>query len=337
MSETRSIPVLLGIITVILAAAALNLAQSILAPLAFALFIIAVVWPAQRSLQARMPELLALFITLLGTAVVIVVLALLIAWGFGRVIHWLVANVDRLEMLYLRKAAWATDHGFEVAGVLAEQFDVRWVLRVAQQVSGTLQSTVSFATLTLVFTLLGLLEVGTTKERLAALAKRRDGAATVLRAGAATAAKLQRYMLVRSAISLLTGLVIWGFAVAVGLELAAEWGVIAFVLNYIPFIGPLLATSLPTIFAAIQFDCFEMAAAVFVGLNVIQFFSGSYIEPRVAGAALSVSPFIVLLAVFLGGFLWGIPGAFIGVPCVIAVLTLCREDSRSRWVAELLS
>jgi predicted PurR-regulated permease PerM len=337
MSESRTIPVLLGIITVILAAAALQLAQSILAPVAFALFIIALVWPVQRSLETWLAKPLALVLTLLGTLVVLVGLAFLIAWGFGRAGAWIADNVGRLQMLYLQKVAWLESHGVEVAAAIAEHFDVRWLVRLLQQATGTLQSFLSFVTLTLVFTLLGLLEVGTTRDGLAALARTRQGAATLIRAGTATSAKLQRYMLVRTVMSLLTGVVIWGFASAVGLELAAEWGVIAFVLNYIPFIGSLLATVLPTLFAVIQYESWEMALVVFVGLNLIQFLSGSYIEPRVAGAALALSPFLVLLAVFFWTFLWGIAGGFIGVPIAIACLTLCAENPPTRWVAELLS
>jgi predicted PurR-regulated permease PerM len=70
---------------------------------------------------------------------------------------------------------------------------------------------------------------------------------------------------------------------------------------------------------------------------VIQFLVGSYLEPRMAGAALSLSPFLVLFAVFFWTFLWGIPGAFIGVPIVIAALTVCAEYESTRWVAILLS
>jgi len=337
MSESSTIPVMLGISTTILAAAALQLAQPILAPLVFALFVIALVWPVQRSLEARMPKLLALLLTLLGTLVTLVGLAWLILWGFGRIGQWLIDNAGRLQMLYLQKTAWLESQGMAVAGPLAEHFDVRWLIRILPQVTGTLQSFLSFATLTLVFTLLGLLEVGSTGDRLAVLGRTRDGAATLLRAATATSSKLQRYMLVRTAMSLLTGIVIWAFARATGLELAAEWGVIAFVLNYIPFLGPLLATVLPTLFAVLQYESWESALLVFGGLNVIQFLSGSYIEPRIAGAALAFSPFLVLVAVFFWTFLWGIAGGFIGVPIAIAGLTLCAEHPPSRWVAELLS
>jgi AI-2 transport protein TqsA len=137
--------------------------------------------------------------------------------------------------------------------------------------------------------------------------------------------------------SVLTGLVVWVFALLAGLELATAWGVIAFVLNYIPFIGPLVATVFPTLFALAQFESWELAVIVFVGLNLIQFLIGSYLEPRIAGSALSISPFLVLFAVFFWAFLWGIPGAFIGVPIVIAILTLCEEHESTRWIATLLS
>jgi predicted PurR-regulated permease PerM len=81
----------------------------------------------------------------------------------------------------------------------------------------------------------------------------------------------------------------------------------------------------------------QLALIVFLCLNLIQFLIGSYLEPRIAGAALSVSPFLILFAVFFWSFLWGIPGAFIGVPIVIAVLTVCEQHGSSKWVATLLS
>ena len=121
-----------------------------------------------------------------------------------------------------------------------------------------------------------------------------------------TASKLRRFLLVRTIMSLSTGLLVWALSAAFGLRFAAEWGVIAFTLNYIPFIGPFVATLLPTLYALAQFGSPQSAAFIFVCLNVIQFIIGSYIEPRVAGYALAISPFIVLFSVFLWTFLWGL-------------------------------
>jgi AI-2 transport protein TqsA len=148
--------------------------------------------------------------------------------------------------------------------------------------------------------------------------------------------KLRRYMLVRTGMSILTGFAIWAFSLIAGLELATAWGVIAFALNYIPFIGPFIATIFPSIFAIAQSESWQMAVVVFIGLNLIQFLIGSYLEPRIAGAALSISPFVVLFSVFFWLFFWGIPGAFIGIPIMIAIITICGHFEASRWVSDLL-
>jgi AI-2 transport protein TqsA len=335
MANDRGLRMMAGLCTAILAAAALSLAQPVLAPVAFALFVIAIAWPIQRGIQAHLPKGVALLVTMIATLVTVVALALMVAWAFGRVGQWVVANASGLQALYVQKQAWLEERGIEVAGVLAGQFDVRWLVRIAQQVTAQLQGVISFVVVTLVFVILGLLEVDVARRQL----ERMGGwpAAGLLRAAALTAAKLRAYMLVRTVMSVATGIAVWAFATAMGLDLAIEWGVIAFVLNYIPFIGPLVATLFPTIFAVLQFGTWQVALTVFAALQVIQFLSGSYVEPRLAGRRLALSPFMVLVAVFLGVFLWGIAGAFIGVPFLIAALTVCDQFPASRWVADLLS
>jgi AI-2 transport protein TqsA len=85
-----------------------------------------------------------------------------------------------------------------------------------------------------------------------------------------------------------------------------------------------------------QFASWEAVLGVFVCLNVIQFVVGSYVEPRVSGAVLALSPSLVLFAVFFWTFLWGLFGAFIGVPIAIGVLTFCSCYPSTRWIADLL-
>ena len=190
--------------------------------------------------------------------------------------------------------------------------------------------------MTFVFVILGLLEVVPLGRRLRRIGKGQSGAAAI-NIAAEIAARLQTYMLVRFGMSVLTGLGFWAFAVIYGLELQRERGVIAFVLNFIPFIGSFVATLLPTLFAAAQFESLYAALVVFIGLNLLQFVIGSYIEPRVAGTAVSVSPFMVLFAVFFWGMLWGVAGAFIGVPILIALATVCARHPRAQSIAILLS
>jgi AI-2 transport protein TqsA len=327
---------MLGLSTAVLLFAGLYFARSILAPVAFSLFVIAIVWPLQRTLETRVPRLLALVATLVVTLLVIAVLGYLIVWSFGTVGRWVIDNALRFQALYLQWTDWLEEHGILVTSFLVENFNAGWLIRAVQEIGGRLQGLVTFVVITFVFTALGLLEVDIARKNIETLSNK-EAAQTILQASTLIADKFQRYMLVRSAMSVLTGLVAWALALLAGLELATAWGVIAFVLNYIPFIGPLVATVFPTIFALVQFGSWQLAAIVFLVLNLIQFLIGSYLEPRIAGAALSLSPFVVLFAVFFWAFLWGVPGAFIGVPIVIAALTLCEQRESTRWIAALLS
>jgi predicted PurR-regulated permease PerM len=179
-----------------------------------------------------------------------------------------------------------------------------------------------------------LLEADVVAQKLRGMSNARIGQ-SLLAGATQTAAKLRLYMGVRTLMSVATGTLVWAFASVTGLEFAVEWGVIAFALNYIPFIGPFIATILPTLFAVAQFQSMQMVALVFACLNVIQFMVGSYLEPRIAGKALAMSPFLVLFSVFFWTGLWGLAGAFIGVPIVIALLTFCAQFPASRWVVEL--
>ncbi len=335
MSADRGLKIMVGLITAIMVIFAVSQASGVLAPLTLALFIIAIVWPLQRALQSRMPALLALFVTVLVTIAVGLGFASLVVWAFGRVGHSLLADSQRYQSLYDAAVAWLEDRGISVAGLWAEHFNAGWLLRIARQVTGRANTTLSFWLITLVYVILGLLEVDVVGRKVLAL-ENREAARLLTDATAATAEKFRKYTIVRTQMSVVTGLLVWGLAWAVGLKFPFEWGIIAFVLNYIPFIGPFIATIFPTVLAMAQFNSWQAVLGVFAGLNLIQFIVGSYIEPRVSGGVLSISPFVVLFAVVFWTFLWGWFGAFIGVPIVIAILTFCEFNPATRFIAHFL-
>jgi predicted PurR-regulated permease PerM len=259
-----------------------------------------------------------------------------VVWAFGLVVQWLINNTDRLQTLYSQATEWLDGHGVSIATLVADSYSPGWIIGAVREIGGRGYGLVSFFVIAFAFIVLGLLEVDIARqniERLNSASLRRS----LLGGAEDIAEKFQKYMVVRTTMSLLTGVVVWSFALVAGIELATAWGVIAFVLNYVPFIGPLIATVFPTLFVLVQSGSWEACFAVFAGLNFIQFFIGSYLEPRIAGAALSMSPFIVLLAVFFWSFLWGIAGAFIGLPIMIAILTICEQHKSTEWIALLLS
>jgi predicted PurR-regulated permease PerM len=324
------------LLTSVVVLAALYFSRAIIAPVTFALFTVAIAWPLQSALQKRITKLLAVVVTIVVTIAILAILVFLVVWGFGLVVQWLINNTDRLQSLYSQATEWLDGHGISIATLVADSYSPGWIIAAVREIGGRGYGLASFFVIAFAFIVLGLLEVDIARkniERLHSAPLRRS----LLTDAEDIAEKFQKYMVVRTTMSLLTGVVVWSFALVAGIELATAWGVIAFVLNYVPFIGPLIATVFPTLFVLVQSGSWEACFLVFAGLNFIQFFIGSYLEPRIAGAALSMSPFIVLLTVFFWSFLWGIAGAFIGLPIMIAVLTICEQHKSTEWIALLLS
>ena len=311
-------------------------ARSVFAPVALSLFAVAVVWPVQKWLEARLPQLVALAISLSLTIFAVGALLALSVWGIGQVGRWMIVNAAHLQDFYAQVTQWLESHGIFVVGIFLDRFDVVWLVRPAQSLASIVKTLVGFSALVLVFLMLGLLEVEDFKGKLRTVCPE-DFSAPMLRAGKSIAEKFRRYAVIRTVASLLTGLMVALLCWALGVELALAWGVLAFVLNFIPFIGPFVATVLPALFAIVQFQSWEAATLILAGASLIQFLIGSYLEPRLSGSALSISPFLVVFAVFFLALLWGIPGAFMGVPLAIAVLTIMEQYPSTAWISKLLS
>ncbi len=334
MTRAQTFRVSVTLVAAIAISVAAYQAEAVFAPLTLGLFIIALVWPVQDRLQRWMPKLAALAIVVTATIVVVVAFASLIVWGFARVSTALISDSARYQEIYNIAVAWLDRHGVSIAGVWAENVNVSRMLGWAQQVTSRVKTTLSFWVITLLYVTLGLTEVDDMRRKLQTYVEP-DVAKAFLSATADTARKFRAYMVVRTEMSLATGVLVGLFAWAVGLNFPIEWGVIAFALNYIPFIGPFVATLVPTLLEMAQFTTWEALFGIFVCLNVIQFVIGSYVEPRVSGAVLAISPGVVFLAVFFWAYIWGLYGAFIGVPIVIAALTFCGHYPSTRWIADL--
>ena len=147
---------MLGICTAILVVVALYFGRAIFAPVAFALFVIALVWTTQAALQARIPRLIAMAITVTMVVVVVSALATLIGWGFSRAAHWLIADFARFQAMYVQANEWLEGHGIVLAGLFGDMFNISWLARTLQGVALRFRAIVSFSIVALVFIILGL-------------------------------------------------------------------------------------------------------------------------------------------------------------------------------------
>lgn len=149
--------------------------------------------------------------------------------------------------------------------------------------------------------------------------------------------QVRRFVVVQAFTSVLTGVLTGLFCWAMGVDLAFAWGLLAGVLNFVPTLGSIVAVVPPSLFALLQFGLGWQAPVVLVGLGLIQIVLGAYVDPKLQGRYLELSPLVVLVAITFWGWLWGIPGAFIAVPLTAAAVVAFGEFRETRWLHRLLT
>ncbi len=148
---------------------------------------------------------------------------------------------------------------------------------------------------------------------------------------------IQGYLWVMTLISALTAGLSYAVMLWIGLELAAFWAVMIFMLNFIPTIGPFIGTLLPATFTLLQFQDFQPFFILLAAIGFIQFVIGNILQPRLAGKRLNLSQFVIILSLFVWGAIWGITGMFLAVPItVILMITFSNFEATRPW-AVLLS
>ena len=138
--------------------------------------------------------------------------------------------------------------------------------------------------------------------------------------------QVSRYLGTLALISFATGVCAWLILTVLGVRLAAGWGVLTFLLNFIPTVGSIIATVPPVVMAIIQFSPgLFMPLLVLVSLAAIQITIGNIITPKVVGDRLGVSPVAILLSLLLWGMIWGIPGALLSTPIISIIKIVCEN------------
>ncbi|MCJ7611228.1 MAG: AI-2E family transporter [Candidatus Aminicenantes bacterium] len=149
--------------------------------------------------------------------------------------------------------------------------------------------------------------------------------------------QIQHYLAIKTISNLIMGILTAGILTIFGLNYALLFGFLTFVLNYIPTIGSIIATALPMLIAAFQFSSLWPAVWIGVLMTVIQNIQGNFVEPKLVGRGLGLSPLVVLFALFFWGWLWGIAGMVLAVPIVAMVKIVCDNIPGLKFIAVLMS
>lgn len=172
--------------------------------------------------------------------------------------------------------------------------------------------------------IINMIEDKTTENNVRAILKRID-------------INIQRYIGVKVFISALTGILTYLVLLFYNVDFNQFWGLMAFVLNFIPYIGSLLSIALPSVIALIQFNDLTDFFVIGTILGVIQITLGSIIDPRMLGDSLNISPIMIIFSLAAWGMIWGIPGMFLSIPILAMVVITLGQFPKTRPIAILLS
>jgi AI-2 transport protein TqsA len=125
------------------------------------------------------------------------------------------------------------------------------------------------------------------------------------------------YMLVKTGVSIATGVFVTITCLIFDIKFAFFWGLLTFLLNYIPSIGSILAVIPPTLMAVIQFDSIKVVVLLLIILASIQFLLGNVVEPKIQGGTLRINTLTVLFGLVFWGYIWGVVGMMLSVPLLV--------------------
>ncbi|RAK01773.1 AI-2E family transporter [Aliidiomarina maris] len=327
--------VMLVMAAVVVVLAGVKAASVVVVPVLLALFIAIISHPLIEWFhRLGLPRFLALLPVVLVISVMVVLLTGLVVQSANEFMQnmpqYRVQSAAQLDWLAERAEAYNIPFNWDM---LQTQLDPSRAINLTMNMlSGVGNFLTSFVIVLLIMVfMLGEARLAPSKIKLAFKSPERTttNVATILIA-------INKYLALKTLISFITGVIVGVGLWLMGVDHFLLWGVIAFLFNYIPNIGSILA-SVPAIIMALIQHSPLMAGAVallYLAVNVVM---GNLIEPRVMGRGLGLSTLVVFLSLLFWGWMLGPVGMLLSVPLTMVVKIALGENSSTRWLAVLLS
>ncbi len=343
-TRSPSIPTVLLIgIFLILLTAALRFGAGLLLPIAIAVLFALLLDPPVRALHGLgLSTALGAALVVFGTLGVVITGGVLLA---GPAADWVetapktmsqVQTKIRRMLRPLQETARKVDQVTESptqSGTQTVQIKAPGLL---QRVTGS-TTTIVATTITVVFLtyfLLAMLPVF--RRKLAELIGTRAGARNVEEVLTEIEVQMSRYMLLNTLTSVGVGLATWVFLLVVGLPNALLWGVVACLLNFIPYAGALVTVALVGAAALVAFDSTGTVLLVVGGCVVINLLEGNLVTPHLMGKHLPLNPVAIFVSLLYWGWVWGPAGALLAVPITVMLQVIFARIETMRPLAMLL-
>jgi len=325
---------LMGFASFVIVVAGMKAATVLVVPFLLAAFLATICAPPLFWMQKKgIPGFVAILILLLVAVIAQLVLVILVSSSITDFSSNIPLYHDRLISLIRDSLGFLSRYGLDVEmDQLTRMFDPGRILKLAANtlngLGGMLTNTF-FVFLTFLFI---LSEASGFPNKLRALASDRD---TDLASYAEIITGVNRYLGIKTFTSLATGLTITLWLTVQGVDSPVMWGVFAFLFNYIPNIGSIIAAVPAVLLALVQLG---PGTAAFTGLGflIVNTVVGSVIEPRIMGQGTGLSALVVFLSLAFWGWVLGPVGMLLSVPLTMAVKIVLGAGESTRWLAVLL-
>ncbi|TRW96344.1 AI-2E family transporter [Paracoccus sp. M683] len=325
----------LGIIAFSLLLFLLVQAQFILISLAIAIIIFSLTSDAISAIsRLKVPNWLATALALLGIALGLLWISTTIVSQVNQVVFTAINYAEQAQAALLALTERLGPNVTATAQVAMNNFDLTgWIRSLAGGASGLLSGSI----LVILFVGFMFAEQVWFPLKIERLTGDPEQARQVRGIIASIMHRVNRYLVVKTAVSAATAGIVWVIFTVAQLELAGPVAMLTFVLNFIPSIGSIVATIIAFLLAFVLSS--DISTAVLVGLacTATQFLIGNVLDPMLLGQTLRLSSFGIILSLAFWGAVWGVPGMFLAVPIMVALMIVCSHIPWLRPVAVMLS
>lgn len=325
---------LVNIAALIIIFAGVIYAKSILAPFLLALFIsIICVQPISWLEKNRIPRSLALIIVILGLIVLISGFTLLIGGSISSFSGNLSKYESTLTDISNSFIQYLNDNGIKVPhDQLSNLIKPAKILEYTATALNTLFNMMGNTFVIFLIILFILMEFGSFSVKAKAV---RSESGKSISYFSTILQNIRHYLGIKTLLCLAVGILVYIALLIIGVDYPLLWALIAFVMNYIPNIGSIIATIPTVLFALVQLG-FGGALWTLGATMVIHNILGNFIEPRIMGRGLGLSTLVVFLSLLFWGFLLGMVGMFLSVPFTMTIKIMLEQNEKTKWLAVLL-
>ena len=335
VSEPKKSTALISIAAVVVIIYGMQAAKVLLVPFLLAVFLALITVRPMLWMQRRhVPSVFAALLIVFAIMLILAVVGGIIGSSIADFTAALPSYQARLETRVARTVTWAVSLLGDDRPVpeFAELIDPGWAMGMAAALLNGVQDVLTNAfliILTMVFILLEASSMATKAE--AAFGHR----ARSFEQARMYLHNLGRYLGIKTVVSMATGFLAWLVTSLIGLDFPLLWGMLAFLLNYVPTIGSIIAAVPAVLLALVQLGPAE-AASTAVGFLVINILFGNLLEPRLMGYGVGISPLVVFTGLVFWGWIFGPVGMLLSVPLTMSLKMAFENNEDSKWIAILI-